>query len=158
MGTDTSRPYGRDERYHLQHVHLFASNLGETIAFYTRWFDALVVWDGDYGGARNVIMKIGIGAGGPANGRRRKRTVRARSEELPDGRRPPKHPASAGADNRWSPPPPASLATTCARGPAGLKLSSSSTMSRSSADHADSLSARKSALRFIELAEHLDPK
>lgn len=62
MNTNTSRPYGRDERYHLQHVHLFASNLVETIEFYTRWFDAKVVWDGNYGGARNVFIKIGIGA------------------------------------------------------------------------------------------------
>ena len=62
MSTGTSKPYGRDERYHLQHVHLFASNLDETIAFYIRWFDAKVVWDGSYGGARNVFMKIGIGA------------------------------------------------------------------------------------------------
>ena len=56
------RPYGRDDRYHLQHVHLFASNLDVTIEFYRRWFDAEVVWDGDYGGARNIFMKIGIGA------------------------------------------------------------------------------------------------
>ena len=57
-----SHPYGRDDRYHLQHVHLFATNIDETIAFYGRWFDARVVWDGDYGGARNVFMKIGVGA------------------------------------------------------------------------------------------------
>ena len=57
-----SRPYGRDDRYHLQHVHLFASNLDVTIEFYRKWFDAQVVWDGDYGGARNIFMKIGIGA------------------------------------------------------------------------------------------------
>lgn len=56
------KPYGLDDRYHLQHVHLFASNLDETIEFYTKWFDAKVAWDGDYGGARNVFMKIGIGA------------------------------------------------------------------------------------------------
>ena len=55
-------PYGRGERCHLQHVHLFASNLEETIAFYARWFDAEVIWDGDYAGARNVFVKIGIGA------------------------------------------------------------------------------------------------
>lgn len=60
-----SRPYGRDDRYHryhLQHVHLFASNVEATVAFYTRWFDAKVAWDGDYGGARNVFIEIGIGA------------------------------------------------------------------------------------------------
>ena len=62
MNTNTSRPYGRDERYHLQHVHLFASKLEETIAFYAKWFDAEVIWDGDYAGARNVFVKIGIGA------------------------------------------------------------------------------------------------
>jgi catechol 2,3-dioxygenase-like lactoylglutathione lyase family enzyme len=56
------RPYGLDDRYHLQHVHLFASNVDETLAFYTKWFDARVVWDGDYGGARNIFIKIGIGA------------------------------------------------------------------------------------------------
>ncbi|MDR6522118.1 VOC family protein [Variovorax gossypii] len=57
-----SRPYGLDDRYHLQHVHLFASNIDETINFYKTWFNARVTWDGDYGGARNVFMKIGIGA------------------------------------------------------------------------------------------------
>ena len=57
-----SRPYGQDDRAHLQHVHLFASDIGVTIEFYRRWFGARVVWDGDYGGARNVFMKIGIGA------------------------------------------------------------------------------------------------
>lgn len=55
-------PYGLTDRYHLQHIHLFASNIDETIAFYTKWFDARIAWDGDYGGARNVFMKIGIGA------------------------------------------------------------------------------------------------
>lgn len=55
-------PYGLPDRYHLQHIHLFASNIDTTIAFYQRWFDAKIAWDGDYGGARNVFMKIGIGA------------------------------------------------------------------------------------------------
>lgn len=57
-----SRPYGLDDKYHLQHVHLFASNVDETIAFYKKWFDARVIWDDEFGGARNVFMKIGIGA------------------------------------------------------------------------------------------------
>lgn len=57
-----SHPYGLDDRYHLQHIHLFASDIDATIEFYTKWFDARVAWDGDYGGARNVFMKIGIGA------------------------------------------------------------------------------------------------
>ncbi len=55
-------PYGRTQRYHLQHVHLFASDVEATIAFYRTWFDAEVIWDGGYAGARNVFMKIGIGA------------------------------------------------------------------------------------------------
>ena len=55
-------PYGRTQRYHLQHVHLFAQDIEQTIDFYTRWFDAEVAWDGGYGGARNVFLKIGIGA------------------------------------------------------------------------------------------------
>lgn len=55
-------PYGRDQRYHLQHIHLFASDIDATIDFYTRWFDAEVIWDGGVADARNVFMKIGIGA------------------------------------------------------------------------------------------------
>lgn len=57
-----SHPYGLEDRYHLQHIHLFASDIDATIAFYTKWFDARVAWDGDYAGVRNVFMKIGIGA------------------------------------------------------------------------------------------------
>lgn len=55
-------PYGSDARYHLQHIHLFATDLAATIAFFRDWFDAELVWDGDVAGARNVFMKIGIGA------------------------------------------------------------------------------------------------
>ena len=55
-------PYGSDQRYHLHHSHLFASDIEATIAFYETWFDAKVVWDGGDSGARNVFMKIGIGA------------------------------------------------------------------------------------------------
>ncbi|MCA0326200.1 MAG: VOC family protein [Proteobacteria bacterium] len=56
------QPYGSAKRYHLQHVHLFAQDIEHTINFYTRWFDAEVAWDGGYAGARNVFLKIGIGA------------------------------------------------------------------------------------------------
>jgi len=59
---DWQYPYGTRQRYHLQHVHLFASDLSATIEFYRTWFDAEVIWDGDVAGARNVFMKIGIGA------------------------------------------------------------------------------------------------
>lgn len=55
-------PYGSDARYHLQHIHLFATDLAATMAFFCDWFDAEPVWDGDVAGARNVFMKIGIGA------------------------------------------------------------------------------------------------
>jgi catechol 2,3-dioxygenase-like lactoylglutathione lyase family enzyme len=61
-GHSREQPYGLEDRFHLQHVHLFASNIEVTIEFYSRWFGARVVWDGEYGGARNVFMKIGIGA------------------------------------------------------------------------------------------------
>ena len=55
-------PYDRDQRYHLQHTHLFASDIDATIAFYGTWFDGEVIWDADVAKARNVFMKIGIGA------------------------------------------------------------------------------------------------
>lgn len=55
-------PYGSRQRYHLQHVHLFASGIDATIAFYKNWFDAEVIWDDGVAGARNVFIKIGIGA------------------------------------------------------------------------------------------------
>lgn len=59
---DWNYPYSSTQRYHLQHTHVFASDIDRTIAFYRTWFDAEVIWDGDYAGARNVFMKIGIGA------------------------------------------------------------------------------------------------
>lgn len=60
---DWSYPYGdSDRRFHLQHVHLFASNLDASIKFYEYWFDAKVIYDGETAGARNVFMKIGVGA------------------------------------------------------------------------------------------------
>ena len=55
-------PYGSSRRYHLQHIHLFASDLDKSITFYTTWFDGEVAWDGAYAGSRNVFMKIGVGA------------------------------------------------------------------------------------------------
>ena len=50
-----------DRRFHLQHVHLFASNLDASIKFYESWFDAKVIYD-ETAGARNVFMKVGVGA------------------------------------------------------------------------------------------------
>lgn len=49
----------RRARYHLQHTHLFATDLDAAIAFYANWFDDEVMWDGSYAGSRNVFMKIG---------------------------------------------------------------------------------------------------
>lgn len=57
-----ARPYGGSERCHLQHVHLFASDLAQSIAYYTRWFDAEVIWDGTHAGTRNVFVRVGRGA------------------------------------------------------------------------------------------------
>ena len=55
-------PYGSEKRYHLHHIHLFASDIDVTIGFYCDWFEAQVIWDGDVAGARNVFMKVGMGA------------------------------------------------------------------------------------------------
>ncbi|WP_404300567.1 VOC family protein [Alicycliphilus denitrificans] len=55
-------PYGSTDRFHMHHAHLFASDLDASLAFYQKWFDGKVMWDGAYGGSRNVFMKIGIGA------------------------------------------------------------------------------------------------
>ena len=56
-------PYADTEhRFHLQHVHLFASDLDASIEFYEYWFDAKVIYDGETAGARNVFVKIGLGA------------------------------------------------------------------------------------------------
>jgi predicted enzyme related to lactoylglutathione lyase len=60
--SDWQYPYGTQQRYHLQHVHLFASDIEATLSFYRTWFDAEVIWDGGVAGARNVFVKIGIGA------------------------------------------------------------------------------------------------
>jgi len=46
---------------HLHHVHLFCQDLDATVAWYKRAFDAKVYYDGDFGGSRNVFMKIGSG-------------------------------------------------------------------------------------------------
>jgi catechol 2,3-dioxygenase-like lactoylglutathione lyase family enzyme len=56
-------PYADTEhRFHLQHAHLFATDLDASIEFYEHWFDAKVMYHGETAGARNVFMKIGLGA------------------------------------------------------------------------------------------------
>jgi catechol 2,3-dioxygenase-like lactoylglutathione lyase family enzyme len=47
--------------HHLHHVHLFASDLDRSIAFYRDFFDGEVVLDMELAGARNVFMKVGNG-------------------------------------------------------------------------------------------------
>ncbi len=46
-------------RFH--HVHLFASDLDESIAYYQRWFDATVVADHEFAGSRNMMVRVGTG-------------------------------------------------------------------------------------------------
>lgn len=49
-------------KINLQHIHLFASNLDESLSFYKDMFDAKVVFDAEVAGARNVMISIGSGA------------------------------------------------------------------------------------------------
>lgn len=45
----------------LHHAHLMASDIDATINFWTRCFDATVVFDEDFAGARNVFLTVGGG-------------------------------------------------------------------------------------------------
>ena len=45
----------------LHHVHIFASNVDATIAWWSRHLGARVMFDGDNAGARNVLIGIGRG-------------------------------------------------------------------------------------------------
>lgn len=45
----------------LHHTHIFASDLAATIEFYRRWFDAEVLADHEFAGARNIMVRIGDG-------------------------------------------------------------------------------------------------
>jgi catechol 2,3-dioxygenase-like lactoylglutathione lyase family enzyme len=46
---------------HLHHVHLFSRDLNGAVDWYVRALGAEVYYDGDFGGARNVFMKVGTG-------------------------------------------------------------------------------------------------
>ncbi|HVJ74054.1 MAG TPA: VOC family protein [Casimicrobiaceae bacterium] len=46
-------------RVGLDHVHLFASDLDETVDFFRTMFGATLVWDGEAAGARNVRLALG---------------------------------------------------------------------------------------------------
>jgi glyoxalase/bleomycin resistance protein/dioxygenase superfamily protein len=45
----------------LPPLHLFSHDLDRTVAWYRRAFDAEVYCDGNFGGSRNVFLKIGTG-------------------------------------------------------------------------------------------------
>lgn len=46
---------------HLHHVHVFASDVEATVAWWREKLGAEVVFDGDFGGARNVFLRVGTG-------------------------------------------------------------------------------------------------
>ena len=46
---------------HIHHVHIFASDIENSITFYKDFFGGKVVLDMELAGARNVFMKIGSG-------------------------------------------------------------------------------------------------
>jgi catechol 2,3-dioxygenase-like lactoylglutathione lyase family enzyme len=48
-------------RVGLDHVHLFASSLDATIAFFVEMLDARIVWDERAAGVRNVRLALGRG-------------------------------------------------------------------------------------------------
>ena len=47
--------------YHVHHVHLFASDIEKSLAFYKSFFGGEIILDMEIAGARNVFMKIGTG-------------------------------------------------------------------------------------------------
>lgn len=46
---------------HIHHVHIFASDIDRSAAFYEDFFGGVVVLDTELAGARNLFMKIGNG-------------------------------------------------------------------------------------------------
>ena len=50
-----------DTMNHVHHVHLFASDIEKSLAFYREAFDGKVVLDENMAGARNVFMRVGTG-------------------------------------------------------------------------------------------------
>ncbi len=46
---------------HIHHVHIFASDIDKSIAFYEEFFGARIVLDMELAGARNVFMRVGNG-------------------------------------------------------------------------------------------------
>ncbi|MGD9040964.1 MAG: VOC family protein, partial [Desulfobacteraceae bacterium] len=52
---------GEDVANHMHHVHIFASDMDESIRFYKEHFGAKQILDAELAGARNVFMRIGKG-------------------------------------------------------------------------------------------------
>ena len=46
-------------RASLDHVHIFATDLAATVAFFEKMFDAVLVWDEDAAGARSARLRLG---------------------------------------------------------------------------------------------------
>ncbi|WP_416899391.1 MAG: VOC family protein [Minwuia sp.] len=46
---------------HLHHVHLFAADLDATIGWWREHLGGEVAFDGEFGGSRNVFMRVGSG-------------------------------------------------------------------------------------------------
>lgn len=46
---------------HIHHVHIFASNIDESVQFYTELFGGVVILDQEMAGARNIFIRIGSG-------------------------------------------------------------------------------------------------
>jgi len=45
----------------LHHVHIFAADVGATVAWWRDMLGGEVIYDGAFGGARNVFMRVGRG-------------------------------------------------------------------------------------------------
>lgn len=46
---------------HLHHVHIFSADIDVTVAWWRDMLGGIVMFDGDFGGARNVFMRVGDG-------------------------------------------------------------------------------------------------
>lgn len=47
--------------FDLHHVHLFASDIDATVAWWCRYLEAKVIFDGCLAGSRNVFLAVGSG-------------------------------------------------------------------------------------------------
>jgi len=47
--------------HHVHHVHLFASDIEKSLAFYRECFRGEIILDMEIAGARNIFMKVGNG-------------------------------------------------------------------------------------------------